>query len=601
MSAFNEELLIAYQRELQALRTLGGEFARAYPKVAARLDLGPDGSTDPHVERLIEAVAFLTGRIQASIETDFPLIPGALLNVLYPHLMSPMPSVSVARLTPDPTQGTLTTGHRVARGTRLFAETANGITCRFQTCYDTTLWPIRLGLPRLTSVDAYPFLSGAPAASVLVLPIEATGAVPLEALPLSSLRLYLGGDELSAAPLYDVMAGACGLLIKPDGAATPSRRLGEEAFRPVGFAEAEAVLPSPPQAHPGYRLVQEYFACPHKYMFLDLVGLDGALSGRQCELLILLKDVPPRTVSLDETALQLGCTPVVNLFPRTSEPVRLDHTRYEYRLVPDARFESVTEIHSVQRVSASSDHRETASVIAPYFSAGHGDGAQERSFYLTRRIPSSRQAIPGTDVMISFLDLDFTPRQPATNVVFAHTLCTNRGMAEELPAGTVLQVEDALPASRIQLVRRPTPQQPPPLGGQTLWRLVSHLSLNHLSLGNDAASLTALKEILLLYGQGGQPGFRQQVDGLREMAVERSVARVGDQAWKGFVAGQAITLTFDERAFVGSSAFLFGAVLRHFFALYASVNSFTQVTVRSLQRDEDWKRWPAVTGVLDVL
>lgn len=601
MSAFNEDLLVAYQRELQALRTLGSEFARAYPKAAARLDLGADGSADPQVERLIEAFAFLTARIQTTIDNDFPLIPGALLDVLYPHLTAPAPSVAIARFEPKVTQGALTDGHLIARGTSLFAETAQGATCRFRTAYDVTLWPVRLGRPRLTSVDAYPFLSGASAAAVLVVPVETRGTLPLEALPLDELRLHLAGDVLSAAPLYELLAAARGVLVVPEGAERPSARLGPEAIRPVGFGPREAVLPAPPQAHPGYRLVQEYFACPEKFLFLDVAGLKGALRGTRSEILFLLGSAPPKTVMLDDQALELGCTPVVNLFERTSEPLRLDHTRHEYLLVPDARFESITEIHSVLKVSASADPREQASVIAPYFSVQHGETTQERSFFATRRVPSSRLHVPGTDLMISFLDLDFTPRLPADKTVFAHTLCTNRGLAEELPPGTLLQVEDALPASLITLLRRPNPQRMPPLAGETLWRLVSHLSLNHLSLGNNPACLTALKEILVLYGQSGQPGFRQQIDGLKEMAVERTVSRVGQEAWRGFVSGHAITLTFDERNYVGSSAFLFGAVLRHFFALYASVNSFTQLTVRSLQRDEDWKRWPAVTGVLDVL
>jgi type VI secretion system protein ImpG len=601
MSAFNEDLLIYYQRELQALRALGSEFARAYPKVAARLELSEDGSPDPQVERLIESVAFLTARIQHTIDNDFPLIPGSLLDVLYPHLTAPTPSVSIARITPDPTQGTLTDGYLVPRGTRLFAETAEGATCRFRTSYDTTLWPIALGQPRFTSVDAFPFLTGATAAGVLALPIEATGALPLDALPLDALRLHFSGDVLSAAPLYELLANAQGLVVLPQDAERPSANLGPAAFDLVGFAPDQAVLPAPAQAHPGYRLIQEYFACPSKFMFLDLKGLRGSLRGQQSTLLFLLSEPPSRSVVLDQRSLELGCTPVINLFARTSEPVRLDHTKFEYRLCPDARFESTTEIHSVQRVSASADRREKASVIAPYFSVEHGPEPSQQSFYLTRRIPSSRVHIPGTDMLVSFVDLNFSPRMPADVTVFAHTLCTNRGLAEELPPGAVLQVENALPATGISLLRRPSPQQSPPLGGDTLWRLVSHLSLNHLSLGNDETCLPALKEILLLYGQSAQPGFRQQIDGLREMAVTRAVSRVGDQAWRGFVSGQAITLTFDERAYVGASAYLFGAVLRHFFALYASMNTFTQLTVRSLQRDEDWKRWPAVTGALDVL
>ena len=86
----HEELLKYYKSELTYLRRMGGVFAERYPKVAKRLELGRDECTDPHVERLIEAFAFLTGRLQHEIDSEFPDITSALLNILYPQLTSPI-------------------------------------------------------------------------------------------------------------------------------------------------------------------------------------------------------------------------------------------------------------------------------------------------------------------------------------------------------------------------------------------------------------------------------------------------------------------------------------------------------------------------------
>jgi type VI secretion system protein ImpG len=216
-------------------------------------------------------------------------------------------------------------------------------------------------------------------------------------------------------------------------------------------------------------------------------------------------------------------------------------------------------------------------------------------------VPTEREDLPGTDVMISFVDANFDPRTPPRQVVFAHALCTNRAFASQLPDGAKLQIEVAAPGVNISCIGKPTLPAYPPLGGPTLWSLVSNLSLNYLSLSGDGAGLDALREILRLYRFSDQPSTYQQVQGIREMSCRRVTRRIGADAWRGFCHGTEVTLTFDESLYVGSGAFLLGAVLHRFFALYSSVNSFTQLVVRSRQREGVWKRWPAMAGSQDLL
>ena len=149
MSVNQDELLPYYKKELAYLRGMGRLFAEKYPKLAGRLELGVHGSADPHVERLIECFAFLTGRIQHRLDSQFPEITTALLGVLYPHLVDPIPPLAIAHFEVDPDQGKLTTGYLIGKDTKLFAQTADGLTCRFRTCYPVTLWPLEL-----TSADS---------------------------------------------------------------------------------------------------------------------------------------------------------------------------------------------------------------------------------------------------------------------------------------------------------------------------------------------------------------------------------------------------------------------------------------------------------------
>jgi type VI secretion system protein ImpG len=371
------------------------------------------------------------------------------------------------------------------------------------------------------------------------------------------------------------------------------------ALLPVGFGTDEEVLSYPPPSHPGYRLLQEYFAFPEKFLFFDLAHL-GSLAGhgfRQgFDILFLLDQSPKDRLYLDAETFLLGCTPVANLFARPSEPIRLDQRQSEYPLVADARRERETEIHSILKVSASADPRDESRVFAPFYSFSHRMGAErQRAFWHTRRMPTGRADLPGTQMVLSLLDLDWSPQLPALDTIYAHTLCTNRDLAEQLPAGALLQTDVVAPLKRISCLAKPTQEILPPTDGATLWRLVSHLSLNYLSLAGDEGR-DALREILRLYSPAGDATAERQILGLAGMSCRKVVRRMGTEAWRGFCRGSEVTLVFDEEAYVGSSAFLLASVLNRFFALYASMSSFTQLVIESHQRHGVWKRWPPMTG-----
>jgi type VI secretion system protein ImpG len=597
-----EELLDLYQAELSYLRRSGAAFAEMYPKVAGRLELGGDECPDPHVERLIEAFAFLTARIQHNLNEEFPEITSSLLDVLYPHYLCPVPSTTVARMEVDPAQGKLTSGHLVPRHTPLFAQTRDGLHCRFRTCYPVTLWPVEVAYAGFESTDRYDFLEGMPqVATVLRIRVESLGG-SLRELDLRRLRFYLDGEMRTATALYELLfAHATRVAILPEGAERPVL-LPQPSLLPVGLGADEEVLPYPPHSHPGYRLLQEYFTAPRKFLFFDADHLDAHRSERHFDLLVLLDRLPPDRLAVDRHNFVLGCTPVVNLFRRTTEPIRLHHRTTEYRLVPDVRRERTTEVHSIQRVSATSDRADETQTIEPFYSFSHAArGRGPRAFWTARRRPSGRKDVPGTEMWLSFLDLDFRPAEPDTQTVYAHTLCTNRRLAEQLPDGALLQIEESAPLHRIVALHAPTRQLDPALGGAAQWRLISHLSLNHLSLESGRDGLRALREILRLYAAFGQPSIHEQIMGIREMECRRVVRRVGADAWRGFCRGTEVTLTFDEESFAGTSAFLLATVLNHFFGLYASVNSFTQTVARSRQREGTWKRWEPRAGEQTVL
>ncbi|HEX6370347.1 MAG TPA: type VI secretion system baseplate subunit TssF [Longimicrobium sp.] len=596
-------LLDYYYAELDYLRAAGGEFAQAHPTVAARLQVGAHESPDPHVERLIESFAFLTGRLRRTLEVEVPGISSALLEVLYPQYLNPVPPVTIAELVADPAQGALTSGYVVPRETPLFAQSPDGHVCRFRTCAPVTLHPLKVDEVELEPRERYRWVHDTPkAAQLLRVRLKADG-LPLTAQRPERLRFYLGGEMSTAAALYELLTGSLlkVVLVSDDPGATP-RILPASALQPAGFGDDEAVLPTPPTAHPAYRLLQEYFTVPRKFLFLELdLSEAGALGAAEhLDLVFVLGSRARERLDVGRANVRLGCTPVVNLFRRLSEPVRVDGRRLEYRLVADGRRERSTEIHSVLGVSAAQDDGGRVA-FEPFYSYAHRMDAKHATFWHARRAPAERADLEGTDVFLSFLDLRAKRVAPPVQTVWADVLCTNRRLAEQLLPGDRLHVESALPVTEVRVLHTPTAAVDPPLGGQTQWRLISHLSLNHLSLTGGDEGLEALREILRLYAAYGDPTVESQVFGIRRMETRPAVRRVGPDAWRGFCRGTEIDLLVDEGAFTGGSALLLASVLDRFFGLYAAVNSFTRLSVRRQNREEAWKTWPARVGARPLL
>jgi type VI secretion system protein ImpG len=600
MSLVDDDLLDYYQRELVYLRKAGVDFARSYPKVAGRLELGPNESADPNVERLIEAFAFLTGRIQRNLESEFPEVTQALLGLLYPQMTQPVPAMAIARLDADPDTAQLTTGHVVPRHTALSAEGSEDVRCRFRTAQDVTLWPITVERARIESTDQFDFLDTGDVAAVLRLTLRSQG-VMFNALEVRSLRFFLDADPVLASSLFELIFSQVSRVGFQWADARPRVDLAERVLSPVGFDEAEAVLPYPRHAHPAYRLLQEYFSFPQKFHFFDVALPKVEAETDRLDVLLMLRYMPKERLFIDRTTFALGCVPVINLFPKMVEPIRRHHRMTEYRLVPDYRNERTAEIHSLLSVTGVSETGERSGEYLPFFSFNHDrEGGGGDAYWLQRRVPTGRKDLPGTDMFMAFVDLKFKPTRPPDETIFVTALCTNRTLTEQVPAGAELQTEQAAPLARITLLNKPTAPRPPPLGGETAWRLISHLSLNYLSLAEGADSLKALREILRLYAPPRDAAADQQIQGLSAMECRRVVRRLRDR-FGGFARGVEVALEFDERRFVGGSAFLMAMVLNRFLGLYTTVNSFTQLKITSKQRSGVWKVWAPLSGDQHVL
>ncbi|MBW8309152.1 MAG: type VI secretion system baseplate subunit TssF [Candidatus Paracaedibacteraceae bacterium] len=596
-SVSQDKFLNYYHRELSYLRNAGQVFALQHPKIARRLQLSDIESPDPHTERLLESFAFMGARLSQEIDDRVPQIASALLQVLYPHLINPIPSMAIAQFVVDPTKGKLTTGFSIPAKTPLQSFSEEGVACRFRTAYPVNLWPITVDEAEFIQPLDYQFDSPQHHQWYLRLKLSVQG-LDFSDLELETLRFFINGDDALSFLLYEVLFAQTSVQVFTASQTKKARALPNHSAQPVGFNINECILPSPDHSQPAYQLLHEYFHFPKKYLFFDINNLNFKDADKTIEILIGVDSRQAiEKITISPSNFRLGCTPIVNLFPKITDPLRLDHQKFEYRLIPDQRRERTTEIYSIEKVLSGVDGSPDTMTFHPYYSFDHQ--AQQDNptvFWLQRRVSSERRDVPGSDIYLRFVDLKFDPRKPPSETIYAQTLCTNRFLAEQIPAGGLLQLEDKAPISKIACLTKPTPQIYTPDDGETMWRLISMLSVNHLSISAGSTSLKALKETLLLYAQMSGNFRHNEIEALIDIEAHPISRRIGHEAWRGFVSGLKIILTVNERAYTGESAFLLAGVLRTFFALQTSINSFVQLQLNSVQRQGEWMSWQPLHG-----
>lgn len=592
-------MLTYYERELTFIREMGAEFAQKYPKIAGRLLLEPDKCEDPHTERLIEAFAFLSGRIHKKIDDDFPEITESLLSIVFPHYINPIPSMSIVRFDPI-LQNIPPSGYSIEKGTKLYSKPVGGVPCQFRTSQPVTLWPIAVSDAGME--DPKQLKKGAQKA--IGIRLNTYNKVSFNQLSWQSLRFYLNGPSQHIFNLYELIFNhTCHVECETTTAQGKPLEidLPVSAIKPVGFNLDEESLPLPRRSFPGYLLLLEYFFFPEKFLYFDLTGLEKLrnenISDEMTIRIYLNRNVKSNIV-INKDTFHLNTAPVVNLFTRIAEPIRYEQQKTEYRVVPDVRRQEAMEIFSVDRVTASAPDQPGKPIeYKPFYSIRHhlGEGTlqERRAFWHLQRRSSGRKEDQGTEVFLSFADLDFKPTDPGVEILNVHTTCLNRDLPARLPFGDRngdFDLETAAPVARIHCLVKPTPVHRPPRGGALQWRMISHLSLNYLSLVSEGEG--ALREILRLYDFDDSPTTRQQINGLVSVDSQHITRRIGHS----FCRGMGVTITFDEDKYVGTGLYLFACVLERFLAQYVSVNSFSQLTAKAIQRSETIKQWAPRSG-----
>ncbi len=604
-----DELLPYYEKELAFIRQMGAEFAKEHPKIAGRLGINADTIEDPHVSRLIESFAYLNARIQHKLDDDFPELSDALLSVLFPHYQRPIPSTAIVNFQANEKQ--LEGAYSIPRQTLLETEQFQGEEVRFSTVYDVDLLPLKVTeatlLGRPFTTPGSDKIRGA--GGVLKLSLQTFNEeIQLAELKPDKVRFYLKGQSQHINPLYEKLLNNCLQVVVSAGEEDTSPRfIGRDAIQQVGFSSDQGLLPYPAASFIGYRLLTEYFAFPEKFMFIDVTNLHQAIDEHYGDRLDLYFYLDSSDVELehniDENTFVLGCTPVINLFEHQADPIKLDHTRHEYQIIPDARRPIGYEVYSVDKVTASSSSGASTEFL-PFYGLQHShQDNDQHAFWFASRRPAKHgyyQRDEGSDVFISLVDLQFNPNIPEDRSLNIRTTCSNRDLPARLPY-TVDQpklqcVDSAPPCSKIRCLTQPSHVIRPPLRNHARWRLISHLNLNHLSLTGREQATESLREMLRLYDFRDSSVSRALIASILKVQTRPISAPLNIDGHATLCRGIEVEIELDDTQLTGSSTYLFASVLEHFFGLYCSINSFTRVLIKVKSKEGYLKKCPPRAG-----
>lgn len=608
----DDDLLLFYNKELNYLRRSAAAFARQNPSAAAKLRISEDAVEDPHVERLIQAVAFLNGRTRKKLDDDYPELTEGLLNVLFPHYLNPIPSMTITRMFAD--KGIIDEYH-IAKGTLLETAPIDDERLLFRTAYPVSLWPF--DLRRIEMIEgaykAPPVPSHLSAVAIIRMEISCFQKdLAFANLRPNQLRFFLRGDNATVAPLYHLlMNNVVAIAIADDAYDTKPAFVPPEQLVPVGFAEEENLLDYPPQSFSGYRLLSEYFAFPQKYHFIELQNLRDRWQDRKNKIEIYFyfdKTIAELSRAVNKDTFVFGCTPAVNLFPQTAEPIVVNARSEEYHVIADSRHPLHKEIYQIRSVKAvTTDGKELP--LRPFYGISHDAFDDEDAIYWYASRRSSLEIDEdhldnGSELYLNLVDKNYLAVETKQQwILYIDTVCMNRDLPKRLPygggqpklrlreGGMVSDIECLVPPSAtVRTLNRPGYQ----------WKLISHLSLNHMPFLQSLEGVSALRELLSLYEFGGNKANQAAINAIDDIQYRQIASRVSNKQYSALCRGIEITLTLDEARFKDQNLHLFSTVLDRFFALYAPMNSFTKLIIKAKQKDQIIKKWKPRSSYLQL-
>ena len=544
-----------YKNALRRLRQDINNFAAVYPQMASHLQLGPTTVEDPHVSRLIESFALISGRLDALVNDNYPRITQALMNNLYPSYLNSIPSMSIVRLSP---YITLQKNMVIPKCTLLETSPVNNHPCYFETGFETTILPLQLSSVTTTS-------------DKLTLELRCLDKKNnFSNINVDKLRFYINSDDIFSMDflcfLYQYSAS-----ISQNGSKT------EAIIELVGFDNDQIMLPMQEHDFESYQLLLEFMYYKKKFFFFDLKNLD--LSQVKDTLILdikFTKKIPANLLTINAEQLQLNCTPIINLFKKNLEPVKITHFVTDYPLIADKRYSEHYQIHHISEVI---DVNTTTKL--PYQYANSEAQSSSPAYYIhyhhselnSYQNASLTLSITDSDTLLTLSEIDLAVTGYCTNGNIPNSLMWKN------TDNHFQFVDESFPIGHIQCFIHPTAAYSSHLNSEHLQEALTLINQGQLGLYQPSSAKKSLINLLKLYNFDKSAINTSFINSIKEVFLKEQYRYVDDNLLNPLQYGVNVEISINQNTVLGSGLFLFEKILLGIYQQHVAVNSFVTVTI----------------------
>ena len=628
-----------FKEELSYLQDIRNSFLQDNPDVAPFLAAG---NNDPDVERLFEGFAFLTARIRANLDDQFPEFVQGLFNFWWPHYLRAIPSISVIEFTPK--YSAFSGIKCIDKGVTIKSEPVNGTHCSFSTCYDMHMYPLTIndvshrnttqGTIIQLEINLWPTASFTHQDNTHQDNTRQDNThQDNTGLDNKHLQFYIDGPHEDAASIVEYLSRYLQdieVSFKKEGSVVTQLSLDSDCVAMQVDKSDYEVLPHAENILPGYIALQEYFSFPEKCHFFDIkhfLQIAKTAEAQQAEQIVLhfhLSQTLPQHIALTNRSFKINCVPAINLFSGSARPIILDKDKKEYPLYADSPSGEALSLYSVDQVLGLKKgdsqprvyHRfESFEQVKEKQKQKQKQKQEGQACYQIKILPDICKAQPRSSIKESAYhrgvsqqtsvkhyicpmnpDEAFFDTDDDRETLSIDITCTNHDLPNRLSLGHIQLASHSSPDyAEFKNITIPTRYAEPPLEKNLLWRLISNMSMNFHSILNKETLVNLLKTYDF-------PGFydeakRRKRDRLLE-SMTIDYTRPTQRLYRELVVqGIETQLSFAVGDFITrGELFIFTGVLNQFLAGFVPLNSFHELKIHNRDHGDTFE-WTMKAGM----
>lgn len=602
----NKNFLEYYQQELKFFKDSAKEFANEYPQVAKRLGLAAPEIEDPYVERLIEAVSFLTARINLKVDAEYPNFLQYIFKVIQPEFTQPIPTAGIVELTPSltakiPKQSQITT----------YAAKKNDPVCTFSTCQDALLIPIELGKVSYSNARSSVIKTNFASQnykSYLNFSFNIPYQLNLKNIDFNELRFFMQGDDLyqNTELLYLLKTKCIGMQLSIVGSDWVTEL--NPKIQLCGFDDYLSIHNDRNITHLKHLL--EYSVLPEKYLFFKIANLGDAISETSLSpylnemnktaniekyninITLFFKEFSSNlSQSMDENILSIHSVMINNVFKKRTRFI-VDSHKNEQHIVLDKLRPQDFEVIRVSAVEGFSNTNHSIKIFEPLYKISHYNADLNDNYGFFSEIHKKTNtpkagSYKGNECYIMLNNQLKHIVDDGLTQLSVDLWCSNRNLPSEISWTLDQDLHLSDENHKVTQIKRQTSFTQPidiPTETVSVWRLMNLFSSNFIPIDlQDSQTLTQQikNNLFVIYEITKNEAFKAQINAISHISAQRTRQVQRIEGRLAPVTGLHFTISIDELMMSHIHPYIWGCILANYLTGFTPLNHYLALTLKN--------------------